>query len=228
MRVVRYILILALAGFTVSVCIGQPTKWVEQPISGSVTVFYPAQPGRTDTAGQTIYFLNDGKDLMLATVAPIPASVLSMPNYQKDSVLNNFIQTIIKGATPLIYTDVEYKGIRSKFYKVRVDDDLNPIQGLIADSYNFIYLDTIYSFSYLRYNATDLYDYTKQRMFFDMIDIKKYEAAVKDSTVSQNYPDSVDTKKKSPWDAIWKITALASFLIAITAGMYWFQNRRKS
>ncbi len=206
----------------------QGIEWIEQPISGSISVFYPAQPGRTDTAGQTIYFLNDGKDLMLATVAPIPSNVLTMPDYRPDSVLNNFIQTIIKGATPLIYSDVEYKGIASRFYKVRVDDELNPIQGLIADSYNFIYQDTIYSFSYLRYNATELYDYNKQRMFFDMIEVRKSDIAVRDSIVSKEYTDTLAPRKKSPWDAILKITALAISLMAITVAMYWLQNRKKS
>lgn len=173
-----------------------------------------------------MYFLNDGKDLMLTTVAPIPENVLSLPGYSPDSVLNNFIQSIIQGATPLIYSNVEYKGIPSKFYKVRIDDELNPIQGLIADSYNFIHNDTIYSFSYLRYDASELYDYNKQRMFFDMIEVKGILSDKNIPTGTETPETSVQEVPSSGLTTNKLITLGICFLIII-AGLYWLRIRRK-
>lgn len=204
----------------------QTSEWIAQPLSGSVTAYFPTQPGQNDTIGQTMYFLNDGKDLMLATVAPIPNTVTSQTNYQSDSVLNNFIASIIGNATKLIYSDIEFKGIPSKYYKVRVDESDNPIKGLIADSYNFVYKDTIYSFSYLRYDATELYNYNQQRMFFDMVEIKNYvdQSTSKPLIPSEN-PIANSTSKNSQSNTM-NLIALAVALVGIVILIYRFQNRK--
>lgn len=209
---------------TVSFC--QNTEWIAQAVSGSVTVYFPAPPGKNDTIGQTMYFLNDGKDLMLVTVAPIPANITAQSNYNKDSVLNNFIQSVISNSTQLIFSEVDYKGLPSKYYKVRVDEDKNPIKGLIADAYNFIHRDTIYSFSYLRYDATELYDYNKQRMFFDMVVIKSFDEAGKVTTkeiINNTIPAPIvkDSKEKTI-----NFIAIAVLILGVMLLIYRVQNRK--
>ena len=205
----------------------QDTDWVAQQISGSITVYFPAQAGYKDTVGQSMYYLLEGKDLMLATVAPIPKTILLEKDYNKDSVLNNFINSVIQNAKQLIFSDVEYKGLSAKFYKVRVEDPLNEIQGLITDSYNFIYQDTIYSISYLRYKATDLYDYTRQRLFFDRVEIQQ-------STFTSNYDSNTfqpielnKTNDSNSNNSTLKFIGIAFLIIAITFGIYFYQSRRK-
>lgn len=204
----------------------QEAQWIAQPISGSVTVYFPSQPGLKDTIGQSMYFLVEGNDMMLATVAPIPNTILLQEDYNQDSVLNNFISSVVQNANRLIFSNVEYKGIPAKFYKVRVEDQLNTIQGLVTDSYNFIYQDTIYSISYLRYKASDLYDYNKQRTFFDRIEILKNNLQL---TADSNnlHPTEIknndnSTSKKSTLQFI----GIAILIIAITIGIYFFQTRK--
>lgn len=209
---------------TVSFC--QNTEWIAQPISGSVTVYFPAPPGRNDTIGQIMYFLNDGKDLLLATVAPIPANITAQNHYNQDSVLNNFIQSVIANSTQLIFSEVQYKGLASKYYKVRVDEDDNPIKGLIADAYNFIHKDTIYSFSYLRYDATEMYDYNKQRMFFDMVEVKSFDHAgqVTSQEVIQTAPLAPivkDSKSKT-----MNFISIAVLILGILLLIFRIQNRK--
>ncbi len=204
----------------------EDSEWIAQPISGSVTVYYPSHPGVKDTSGQSLNYLLQGKDMMLATVAPIPSTILLDKNYNKDSVLNNFIQSVIQDANPLIFSDVEYKGIPAKFYKVRVENPLNSIQGLITDSYNFIYQDTIYSISYLRYKATDLYDYNQQRMFFDRVEIHPNASLSKSDS---NRLKTAELRKKdnsNTNNSTWKFIGIALLIIATTIGIYVYQAKK--
>lgn len=164
--------------------------------------------------------------MMLATVSPIPSSILLEKDYNKDSILNNYINSVIQNANQLIYSDVEYKGIPAKFYKVRVEDPLNEIQGLITDSYNFIYQDTIYSISYLRYNATDLYDYTRQRMFFDRVEFMHYlpiqnlDSNTIQSSELQNINDT------SSNNSTLQFIGIALLILAITIGIFIYQTKK--
>ena len=145
-------------------------SWIKQKISGSVEVYFPKQAQKTDTANQVIYYLQDGDDYMLASLSPLPSDV-NNDGITQDSLLNQYIRNTIENANVLIYSNVDFKGIQGKFYKVRMDDPDSYIKGLIVDSYNIIYQDTIYTFSYFRYNAKELYDYKKQKKFFDRIEI---------------------------------------------------------
>jgi hypothetical protein len=205
----------------------EDTQWIAQPISGSVTVYFPSQPGNRDTIGQSMHFLLDGNDMMLATVAPIPSTILLQENYNKDSILNNFIQSVIQNANKLIFSDVEYKGVRAKFYKVRVEDPLNTIQGLITDSYNFIYQDTIYSISYLRYKANDLYDYNKQRMFFDRVEFHENQLPI-DSESNKVPPIEKESHLKSnDSSSTLQFVGIAILILALTFGIFIYQTKRK-
>lgn len=207
------------------------TEWKKQSVSGSVSVYFPHKPLSTDTANQKIFYWNEKKDLLLTTIKPIPERILSQSNYNQDSILKSYINSSTQGANLLIYTDVDYKNIPAKFYKVRVDDVHSPIKGLVAESYNFILQDTLYSISYLRYNASELYDYEKVRMFFDMVEIN----AVHASQLS-------DKKRldKNPVDALQydkhaekrKHRAIISLLISLTlvlgvSGYFYYKKSKK-
>lgn len=182
----------------------------------------------TDAAGQQIYFLNIGKEYMLASVIPLPDSVRSDKTIEPDSLLNRYVQSVIQDATTLIYTNLEYKGLPAKFYKVRVDNEMNPISGLIADSYNLLFMDTIYSFSYLRYDATEMYDYNRQRKFFDQIEISKTDPK-NDTTetfpsinTNQTHADSGQSHFFTPL-----IFALISLLLSV-GGFVYIRRRNKN
>lgn len=204
----------------------EETQWIAQPVSGSVTIYFPSQPGQVDTIGQSMFYLLEGNDMMLTTVAPIPNTILLQENYNKDSVLSNFINSVIQNANQLIFSDVEYKGIPAKFYKVRVEDPLNAIQGLITDSYNFIYEDTIYSISYLRYKASDLYDYNKQRMYFDRVDIHQNQLPI-DSNSNKNQRAEIQNNNPSnSSNSTFEFIVIAILIIALTIGIYIFQSKK--
>ncbi|HUH73192.1 MAG TPA: hypothetical protein VLZ75_02180 [Chitinophagales bacterium] len=208
------------------ILLAENTPWIAQPVSGSVTVYFPSQPGQKDTIGQSMFFLLEGNDMMLATVAPIPNTILLQEDYNQDTVLNNFVLSVIQNANQLIYSNVEYKGVPAKFYKVRVEDPLNTIQGLITDSYNFIFQDTIYSISYLRYKATDLYDYNKQRTFFDRIEIQKSSIQM-DADINEFQPTEVKSiQSTSSNKSTYQFIGIAFLVIALTIGIYIFQARR--
>ena len=209
------------------ILLAENTPWIAQPVSGSVTVYFPSQPGQKDTIGQSMFFLLEGNDMMLATVAPIPNTILLQEDYNQDTVLNNFVLSVIQNANQLIYSNVEYKGVPAKFYKVRVEDPLNSIQGLITDSYNFIHQDTIYSISYWRYKASELYDYNKQRTFFDRVEILKDHLSIAPET-NDIQPTAINNKNQSSTkSSTLQFIGIAILIIAITIGIYLFQVRNK-
>lgn len=201
--------------------------WVKHEVSEYVHVYFPVQAEKSDTLGQSIYFYQEGKDYMLATAAPIPDSILLKDNYSTDSILDNFIQSVTVGSNFLIYNDLEYKEQPAKFYKVRVDDDANPIRGLIADSYNFIYKNTIYSISYLRYDASELFNYNNQRKFFDMVEIVNQQDSMSPVDSLKEITAENETHKKTSTKAQSKRTYWIALILAIALGAWFFQHKIK-
>ena len=161
--------------------------------------------------------------MMLTTVAPIPEEVLKSDTFHTDTLISRFIADIITDATPLIYTDITFKDQQAKFYKVRVDNELNPLKGLIVDSYTLIHRDTLYSFSYWRYDASELYDYSKQRMFFDMIRITagSADSSSAPQPVTQPNTSSAPQQKSRYW--LFIVIAIG---IAGGAGYMYYRNQR--
>lgn len=145
--------------------------WTRLKVSGSVTVSFPGEVATIDTLGQQIYYFRELNEMMICTVAPIPDSILRADTFQMNVLLDNFINDIVSGANVLIYSDVSYKGLPAKYYKVRVEDEYHQLYGLLLDSYTMPVLDTIYSFAYWRFQATEMFDYSRQRMFYDMVEI---------------------------------------------------------
>lgn len=201
-------------------------QWVNQQLNSTVSVSFPGMPKKNDTLGQTLYHFTEGDDVMIAATTLIPDSLFSQNNLNLDTVLNNFIQSSIQGATILIYSKTMYKNQNALFYKVRIDDDLNPIKGLIVDSYNFILKDTIYSVSYLRYHAKELYNYNQQRKYFDMVEIHAADFITADSATNSNTNISIqknDTNSKN------YIPFIAIILIVIAIGVsFLFYKKRKN
>jgi hypothetical protein len=146
--------------------------WTRVDVSGSVAVSFPGEALSIDTLGQQIFYFREGNELMICTVAPIPDSILRADTFQMNLLLDNFINDIVSGANVLIYSDVNYKGFPAKYYKVRVQDEYHQLYGLLLDSYTMPVSDTIYSFAYWRFQATELFDYSRQRMFYDMVEIQ--------------------------------------------------------
>ncbi|HZH68691.1 MAG TPA: hypothetical protein VFD65_05775 [Chitinophagales bacterium] len=206
--------------------IAQGNEWVAQKISGSITVYFPQVPVRSDTANQSIYFLSEGKEHLLASVAPIPDSLKPQNDLQADTLLNNYIQSVIIGATPLIYTNVEFQDIPAKYYTVRMDNERSPNHGLVVDSYTLIYLDTIYSFSFFRYNATQLYNYNKQRKFFDMIKIEKITPSTSDSLTREQTVISTTNQSSERSYPIWIFVSIISSIAILSISWYWLKKKK--
>jgi hypothetical protein len=168
MRILIFILLVA------GICskVFATADWTKVDVSGSVTVSFPGMALSIDTLGQKIFYFREGNEMMICTVAPIPDSILSADTFQMNVLLDNFINDIVSGANVLIYSDVIYKGLPAKYYKVRVEDEYHQLYGLLLDSYTMPVSDIIYSFAYWRFQATELFDYSRQRMFYDMVDIQ--------------------------------------------------------
>lgn len=145
--------------------------WLPFKISGSVKVYLPGTPAFIDTLNQQYAYVRIKEEMMMCSVVAIPDSVLKADTFQINQVLDNFTNSIITGSTRLIYTDVDYKGVNAKYFKVRMDDERNPLFGLIVDGYSFSLADTLYSLSYWRFKPSDLFDYSQQRMFYDKAEI---------------------------------------------------------
>ncbi|MCO5231579.1 MAG: hypothetical protein M9958_10530 [Chitinophagales bacterium] len=198
-------------------------QWVSQQLNSTVSVFFPSMPQKNDTLGQTLFHYTEGDDVMIASTTLIPDSLFSQTNINLDTVLNNFIQSSIQGATTLIYSKTMYKNQNAIFYKVRIDDELNPIKGLIVDSYNFILEDTIYSISYLRYHAKELYNYNQQRKYFDMVEIHSIDHISTDSATNSNTDISIpgsDTTSKNHIPFI-------ALILVIAIGVAIFYNKKR-
>jgi hypothetical protein len=146
-------------------------EWYAFKISGAVNVYLPGTPSLIDTLGQQYAYVRVKEEMMMCSVVAIPDSVLNSDTFRIQQVLDNFTNSIITGATRLIYTDVDYKGLDAKYFKVRMDDERNPLFGLIVDGYSFSLADTLYSLSYWRFKPGDLFDYSLQRTFYDKVEI---------------------------------------------------------
>jgi hypothetical protein len=146
---------------------------VQIPVTGSVKVWFPEEPKILDTLGQQVYYHRDGNEMMVCTVAPISEDILSADTFNMDRLINNFINDIVSGANVLILSDVSYKNLPAKYYKIRVDNEFHPLHGLMLDSYTLPVSDTVYNFAYWRFNATEIYDYSRQRTFYDKVEIAR-------------------------------------------------------
>lgn len=146
-------------------------EWYGFKISGAVKVYLPGTPSLIDTLDQQYAYVRVKEEMMMCSVVAIPDSVLNSDTFQIQQVLDNFTNSIITGSTRLIYTDVDYKGVDAKYFKVRMDDERNPLFGLIVDGYSFSLADTLYSLSYWRFKPSDLFDYSQQRTFYDKVEI---------------------------------------------------------
>ncbi|MCO5249497.1 MAG: hypothetical protein M9887_11200 [Chitinophagales bacterium] len=185
-----YISFFFLSFFAFQTVKAESNLWVKQNISGSVSVYFPETPNKIDTAHQTMYFYREGDIYMLTSLTPLSESEKLL---DRDSLLDVYIKNTIQDATSLVYSNVSFNGVPAKFYKVRMDDFDNDIRGLIVDSYNLIFQDTLYSFSYFRYHASELYDYKKQKKFFDKIEIENSDIIGAGSLDSSQFIKNADT-----------------------------------
>lgn len=207
-------------------CLGQEAiQWVNQSLSSSVSISFPGVPQKNDTLNQTLYHYTDEDDVMIASATYIPDSLYNNIEVNLDTLLNHFIQSTIQGATTLIFSNTLFKNQKSIFYKVRIDDDLNPIRGLVVDSYNFVIKDTIYSISYLRYNAKELYNYNQQRKYFDMVEVNNASSSPNDSTILKDTTSTVKENSSTSTSYIKYIVFLI-FVFSLGALFFYFKNKK--
>lgn len=174
--IMRFLSVLSLILGFISLGTASPV-WDTIQLSGHVTAFLPGTPSTTDTMGQKIVFYRDQNEMMVCTVAPIPEDVLKSDTFNLDQLLDNFIRDIVSGATISVFSNTIFKNHPAKYCKVRVEDEYHPLFGLILDSYTFELADTVYNLAYWRFNANDLYDYSRQKAFYDKVEISPAASA---------------------------------------------------
>ena len=214
-------LLLILLVLTLSFAYSQQ-DWTGYSISGAVRVWFPSAPMLMDTLGQQYAYVRENDEMMMANVAAVPLDALQSDTFSATKAVDRFVNDIIAGSTRLIYTDLAFKGIQAKYYKIRRDMETDPLLGLVVDGYCFFLNDTIYSFSYWRFKPGELFDYSRQRMFYDKIEITQIPASITVSDEKRSLQGSVeedDSEKKRNMPAI-----MLGSVVAILAAVVMYQR----
>jgi hypothetical protein len=192
--------------------------WTGYSISGSVRVWFPATPSLLDTLGQQYVYLRENDEMMMANVAAVPHERLVSDTFSPAKAVDRFVNDIIAGSTRLIYTDVVFKGTEAKYYKIRMDKETDQLFGLVVDGYCFFLSDTIYNLSYWRFKPGELFDYSRQRLFYDKIEIRQNEDTISGSDKDlhaelPNRDNKSDQKKNIPAIVLGSVVVILAAVI---------------
>lgn len=199
--------------------------WTGYPISGLVRVWFPATPSLLDTLGQQYAYVRENDEMMMANVAAVPPERLASDTFSAAKAVDRFVNDIMAGSTRLIYTDVIFKGTEAKYYKIRMDKETDQYLGLVVDGYCFFLNDTIYNLSYWRFKPGELFDYSRQRLFYDKIEIKKNESStsVQDGSSAPSQP----YKKESGYQKKNTPAIMLGSVVAILAAVMLYQRSQQ-
>jgi hypothetical protein len=199
--------------------------WTGYSISGSVRVWFPSAPQLLDTLDQQYAYVRENDEMMMANVAAVPSKNLLSDTFSSIKAVDRFVNDIIAGSSRLFYTDVAFKGTDAKYYKIRMDKEGDPLYGLVVDGYCFFLNDTIYNLSYWRFKPGELFDYSRQRLFYDKIEIT---TVAKNTLLNYNLTSelpnegSSDTKKTN-----LPVYILGSMVVILAAVILYQRMQRK-